>query len=196
MQAGRVLIIFFLLQIIIMAQENPWERYKPVETKNLAWKRYYIEGFAWSTSVLPGESIRIYVSVRSYNNDSSYEYEVYRSNDSLMLPAQTRVGRFFPLHDENGVEIYPGDTTRKPVEYKMGCRTYWESGSFTINIPVNWESGLYYVKLNHYGITSNDSAVLGEKYYWVPFVIRSLNPGENSRILFKFDITTWHAYNW
>jgi hypothetical protein len=175
--------------------QDPWNGHPPASTTNLAWERYYIEGFTWPTSVKQGETINAYVSVRSYNNDSSYTATVYRMpNNATSLWGPTNdTGRFFPLHDSNNVEIFPNDYSRQPVEYKEGCLRYWNA-AFSIPIPNDtiWKSGLYYIQLNHLSLPEGHD----EKYYNVPFIVRSANPGSASKILFKFPLNTFQAYNY
>jgi len=160
-------------------------------------QRSPVEGFAWPTSVLPGDSIRFYVSVMALvadgKRDSAFEVQFYRvpniDKNALMRPDTLR-GQFFSLRDSCNKPITQEDSCDGPVDYKLGCREYWAPGSFAFAVPVGWPSGLYAVRLIHLSMPAWD------QMYYIPFVVRAEDPGKETKILFKFDITTWQAYNW
>ncbi len=163
---------------------------------NLAWERYKIEGFAWPTSVKPGENIKFYVSVMNQGGQN-YQIEIFRipkqDQADVLWTSATIAGNFYPLRAQNGAYINPGDLNPpKPVDFKIGCKSFWESGAIAFTIPTNWQSGVYYARLNHLALPSGDT----NKYYYIPFVVRPATAGSTSRILFKFDLNTFQAYNY
>ncbi|MBS4028648.1 MAG: hypothetical protein KGZ58_08420, partial [Ignavibacteriales bacterium] len=170
--------------------------YPTILGHNLAWDRYPIEGFAWPSSVKQGENLKLYVSVRNIadtteqsSGNRNYSINIFRLPDqnTVYWSSANIPGQFFPLHDVNDSSIYPGDYSRKPIEFKKGCMAYWENGAITVSIGSGWPSGLYYAKLRHLSDTTKD--------FFVPFVVRSANPGTTSKILFKFDFNTFMAYS-
>lgn len=193
-------LVFLFIPAGLMAQseyENPWGITVPTQTSNLAYERYPVEGFAWPTSALPGQAIKFYISVKDLLPQSpdgqTYEMKIFRSPNAntVVHSFANAVGRFYPLHDSTGAPIFPGDTTgRKPVDYKLGCMNQWDSTSVSFTIPSDWPSGFYYARLNHLSLN------VPNEYYYIPFIVRSPHPGDSTKILFKLDFNTWHAYNY
>lgn len=180
--------------------ESPWSwREAPVSKMARAWERYEIEGFAWPHSFKSGETLNLYVSSlpiiplhrrgQRAPGSSNYHIHIYRCGQDTVLVHQALGvgGFFFPLHDSVGVEIGWGDESRRPVEFKRGCLQYWQAGRVSIQ-TTGWPSGVYYAKLTH--------AVDDTKNYWVGFVIRSATLPSNSKILFKYELNTFQAYNY
>jgi hypothetical protein len=177
--------------------ENPWGMAKPEQTENLAFERYPVEGFAWPTSVLPGDTIRFYVSVMNLEPQTpsqQYEAKIFRSPDfgagQEVYTFPNATGHFYPLRDANGDSIFPGQTNRLPVDYKIGCKDFWSPTARVFVIPSNWSSGIYYVRLNHLALHDP-----GE-YYYVQFIVRAAQPGQATKILFKYELNTVQAYNY
>ncbi|MDL1891289.1 T9SS type A sorting domain-containing protein [Sphingobacteriales bacterium CHB3] len=175
--------------------ENPWGGSVPPQTQNLAYERHVIEGFAWPASVKPGETINFYTSVMDLLPQSPdgqiYDIKIFRSPDmdTVRYSFLNNQGRFYPLHDSDNAPIFPGDTSgRRPVDFKKGCRAQWDSTSVSFTIPNGWPSGLYFAQLIHQNAES--------EYNYIPFIVRALHPGTSSKILFKFDWSTLHAYNY
>lgn len=165
--------------------------------QHAAWVRYPIEGFAWPQSVKPGETIKIYVSMDT-TLGNSYDMYIFRIPSQQMQDTLKRfldlTGHFYPLHDANGVEIYPPDTSRKPVDYKRGCMGTWANGAVSFQIPQNdprYKSGIYYALLKHRGLDDT----VQTSWYYVAFVVRPAIAGNPSNILFKFSLNTIQAYN-
>jgi hypothetical protein len=173
--------------------QNPWGHFlKPVDADTVAWKRSYVEGFVWPTSIKPGDQLSVYVSVRVWSESQSYDMEIFRvdhPNDETVQSATHYQGQFFPLYDSSGIPIYPGDR-RRPVDYKEGCRTRWQQGAISLNTG-GWAPGFYYIRLTH----STLPGTHGEKEYYIPFVVRATSPG-TSKVLCKVDVNTYQAYNY
>lgn len=180
--------------------ENPWGGSIPSRTDSLAYERYPVEGFAWPTSVKPNETIKFYISIMDLvplipDSGQGYEMKIFRSPDfgtgQEVYSFPKDRGRFYPLHDSDGVPILPGDTTgRRPVDYNTGCIARWDSASIvSFSIP-EWQSGLYFARLKHTMLSADSD------YYYMPFIIRASTPGASSKILFKFDWNTLQAYNY
>ncbi len=194
-------VLLLLHYHILRAQsqyENPWSNGKPEVVQNLAYERHPVEGFAWPTSVLPGDTIRFYISTMYLlpQNPLSQDYEmkIFRSPDfgsgQELYAFSNTTGHFYPLRAADGDSIFPGQTNKRPIDYRLGCKDYWAPTARTLVVPSNWSSGLYFARLNH--LTLNDPT----KYYYIPFVVRAANPGIASKILFKFDLNTHQAYNY
>jgi len=191
------LILLLIAPLLVQAdtgKENPWGMLgKSPQAQNRAWIRYPIEGFAWPTSVKPGETIKFYISIKDTLGGHDYLLRIFRIPDpQVQFISPTISGNFYPLRDASGNPIYPGDYSRKPVDFKIGCKSFWEPGAVSFTIPSNWPSGLYYAQLNHLSLPSNYTP----KYYYVPFVVRAATAGSTSRILFKFDFNTFQAYTY
>jgi hypothetical protein len=167
--------------------------YEAGTDSSLAWRRYPIEGFAWPSSVLPGDTVRFYVSVMARDADSAYDIDFYRIPDIDVNPIRPRIhidiGHFFPLRDSLLQPILPGDTSRKPIDFRLGCKDYWADGAVAFPVPSDWKSGVYVARLTHERVTDWDSL------YYLPFVVRSLTPGDSTKILLKFELNTMQAYN-
>lgn len=179
---------------ILFCKENPWGTYtKPTETITLAWTRYAIEGYALPTSIKPGETIKIFVSVcDSGAQHKNYTLKIFRVPDTTIAVytyPNVISGRFYYLHDSTGAPIGLIDYSRRPVEFRNGCTRYWDSSAISFSVPTNWQSGLYYAQLEH------QSSTVFQKYYYVPFIVRASNPGTTSKILFKYDFITNQAYS-
>lgn len=180
--------VWLVFVTITLGGENPWRlSAKRATSPTLGWTRSAIEGFALPTSVKPGETIKFYVSLFE-SEGQSFTMEIYRipKIDSSLITPSTHTGAFYPLHDANGSVINLGDYSRKAVDFKKGCKQYWEPTAISLTIQSDWKSGLYCAKL----ISAS------QKDYYVPFIVRAPVAGSTSNILFKFDFNTLHAYNW
>jgi hypothetical protein len=161
----------------------------PLGADTLAWRRLPIESFAWPTSVRQGETVALYTSILDTASHGSYYIKLFRMGSSSPL---TTLGpftsHFYPLRAGDGTYIYPGDTTKKPVDFKLGCSSFWASSMQTFQIPSEWASGIYYAIM----VFSPATADTGTAY----FVVRSSSPGSTSKILLKYPVTTDQAYNY
>jgi len=184
---------------VVLGQESPWGTMPPpAQVANLAWQRRAIEGFAWPTSIKPGEALKFYVSVMNQGGQN-YQIQIFRipeqADNQAQWTSSTLTGSFYPLRAQNGAYIYPGDLNPpKPVDFKIGCKSFWEPGAITISGSTTalWLSGMYYARLNHLSLPTGHA----EKYYYTPFVVRAATAGSTSNILFKFDFNTFQAYNY
>ncbi len=199
----RTLFLALFVGLMILGEsvkgqsENPWGGSVPSQTTNLAYERYPVEGFAWPTSIRPGQPITFYVSVMDLVPQSSegqtYEVHIFRSPDfdhevASLPPTE---GHFYPLRAADGDSIFPGvPTTKRPIDYNIGCRAYWSPTARTYTQTSSWTSGLYFARLIHL------SANVESLYYYIPFIVRATSPGSTSKILFKYDWTTLQAYNY
>lgn len=125
-----------------------------------AWRRYAVEGFAWPASVRPGETIKFYVSTMAINGDSTYDLQIFRV-PNVDVTAETSfyniTGKFYPLRDVQNNPIYPGDYSRKPVDFKKGCKDYWAPTAVSFTIPAGWGGGMYAARLTHHQQNVYDS---------------------------------------
>lgn len=151
------------------------------------WRRAGLEGYTDKMSAKQGEALTFYVSVRNDLLPGNYTVAIYRAgaSDELKTILGPYTGAFYPLYDKNGVAIYPGDTSRFPVDYRTGCN--WSS-AFSITISSNWPSGFYYAKLT---LTADTS-----KVGVIPFVVKEDQPGSTSNILLVIAWNTYQAYNY
>jgi len=181
-------VVFILIASfhVLHAGDNAWShvRQSP-QGGNLAWERGPVEGFAWPASVAPNQQIKFYVSIQNINGGHSYRIEIFRLPDlnTVLWTSSNIVGSFYPLRDASGTPIYPGDTTRKPVDFKLGCKSYWEPTAISYVVPTSFSSGVYLARLNHLSLADGDTL----KYSYMPFVVRSANPGATTKILVYSD---------
>jgi hypothetical protein len=129
-----------------------------------------IEGYAGSTSLNKGSSLRVFVSTA----EPTFTYEVYRLGwygglgGRLMKKSTAVVG---------GLQVAP---TPAPITGLVQCN-WWES--FRLATGTSWVSGLYLIKL----------ISLSGKQSYVRFVLR-----DDARVaaqLFQSSVTTDQAYN-
>lgn len=127
---GMLCCVSFLLIVsgffeVLLADDNAWShvRYIP-QVGSLAWERYPAEGFAWPTSVAPGQQLKFYTSVRDINGGHSYRIEIFRLPDlnTVLWTSSDLAGTFYPLRDASGAPIYPGDESRRPVISNLDAR--------------------------------------------------------------------------
>ncbi len=158
------------------------------------WLRYPIEVFPSQTSVQQGQSISFYVAAgESLRNNALYRIQIYRIGSTDSLYADLGAGfvlLYKPLHDSLGNSLpagyYPGKLL--PREYKRGCVSSPASWpiAYTLAVPTNWKSGIYYVKCS---LADNPSVSRRGL-----FVVKEDNPGTTSRILYKLPYSTYQAY--
>ena len=117
-----------------------------------------------------------------------YRIEIFRLSDlnTVLWTSPDIVGTFYPLRDASGRAIYPDDMSLKPADFKLGCKSFWEPSAISYLVPTSYSSGIYIARLNHLSLPDTDT----HKYYYVPFVVRSANPGATTKVLFKFDFNT------
>jgi len=155
-----------------------------------AWARSNIESFAWPTSVKPGETVTFYTSVIDTANHPTYRIQVFRMGESApRVTLGPFTSHFYPLRAADGTLLYPGNQSKKPVDFKSGCSQWWASSAQPYTIPTTgWTSGIYYAIMRFDPATADT----GTAY----FVVRAAIPGATSRILFKFPMNTHQAYTY
>jgi hypothetical protein len=132
-------------------------------------KRTAIEGFTNQLSYKPGETIRFHLS--SQVPKVSMEIVRIGSPDQSM-----------GIHELAG-ESYPIPANAS----SQGCK--WPA-SFQLKIPNDWSSGYYVGRLRD---PNQKDKVISELF----FVVRSANPGKDSKILLQLSTNTYNAYcNW
>jgi len=133
-----------------------------------------IEGYASSTSVAPGETIRLFVNVRT--GDPQYTIEVFRmgwyggAGGRRMTDAVQRTSVHQP--------IPPPD----PVTGLIEC--HW-TDPYSLQVQNDWVSGVYLAKL---------TALPSRIGSWIIFVVRAPE-SQHARYLVQTSVTTYQAYN-
>jgi hypothetical protein len=134
-----------------------------------------IDGYTDKTSVEQGGTIQFFVSIRgvSINNPAPFTIEISREEDTLV-----------PITTLNG-SSYEQTTNSDPAV--NGCG--WQSSlTWTVAPPdpttPPYKSGVYRATL-----TSGTASF----YFW--FIVKSANPGINTKILYVASVNTWQAYN-
>ncbi len=131
-----------------------------------------IEGYASQTSVFPGELIEFFVST---SRPTPYTFDIYRmgwySGDGgrFMFTRQLLGERQARCEEQSGF-------------YRL-VECDWEA-SVRLNIPDNWITGTYLVKLTE--LTSNKAS-------YIPFVVK--DRGTVAPILMLTAVNTYQAYN-
>jgi len=144
-----------------------------------------IMGYA-EISVTAGSQVHFRVKCTASSfNVSWYRYDV---TDSLTDKIDDNVFEFdgyrIPLHKVFDAGMFP--VIPQPADdddaYKNGCN--WQV-TCTFNIPEDWKSDLYLAKLR------DD---IGH-YTYIPVIVRSNSPGDQSKIAVVSATNTWQAYN-
>ena len=150
--------IFLIAPEFSIAQVQ-WKHDEPSTTGALAWERYPVEGFGLPSSVKPGETITFYTSVMDLDTTNAstgqpYQIQIYRlpNQTNALWTSQNIAGHFYPFRAADGTPIYPGNTSKRPVDFKLGCRDYWAPTAVSFQIPDTFRSGLYYARLHHLSI--------------------------------------------
>ena len=130
-----------------------------------------IHGYASKTSVYPGESIDIMVSMEP---EGEFTIDFYRLG-WYGGQGGRHLGQMGPLQ---------GRTQPVPTMSVQRLRECTWEVSASLTIPDDWESGVYLAKLSraeHYGVQS-----------YVTFVVKSRRKAD---LLFQVSDITWQAYN-
>lgn len=130
-----------------------------------------IEGFATRSSVLPGESIEIMVSM---DPPGRFTIDLYRLGYYGGLGGR-HMGQLGPFR------AYTQEVPLMTIERLRECK--WESAA-SLTVPDDWPSGVYLAKMTRdeeYGVQS-----------YVIFVVKEHRPSE---LLMQLSSTTWQAYN-
>jgi hypothetical protein len=143
----------------------------------------HVEGYAWPLSVIPGESVGLHFSSTAPN----VQFEIVRigaENKPMKLQAT----------DKSSSYSAPAKPHAIPEKASSeGCG--WPA-STQISIPPDWPSGYYEVRMsatdNGGKYTHRGRRTASSTCY---FVVRSANPGLNSKILIQLATNTYNAYN-
>ncbi len=132
---------------------------------------HQLEGYASSSSVMPGGSIRLFVNVDAAQG---VRWDLYRIGDY-----QGRGARLLATGQRALVSPQPSC----PVDAQTGLiECAWKT-SFSISFDAHWLSGYYLLKLT-------DDAGLQS---YVPIILRESSP--RAPLLVQASVTTWQAYN-
>lgn len=150
-----------------------------------------LEGYVSSGSVLPGETISFYVNSRV----GSYTIKIYRQDQSADGMLMTTL--------EN-IQQFPQPFPVAQLAFRDGPA--WPPVADFV-IPQDWPSALYLARVEtpslipapvsaEGGISHRLAVMNGPRYTLViPFVVRALVPGSQSKILLYIADTTYSAYN-
>ncbi|MBL9139699.1 MAG: hypothetical protein JNK85_27770 [Verrucomicrobiales bacterium] len=136
-----------------------------------------IEGYAGRQSYAPGEEVTIHVSTTV----ASFSARIARwgaSMDWVWTNSAPIPGREYPVPEEAS---------------SHGCR--WPE-AFRVRIPPDWKSGYYHVILRAEdggGKYTGRGRRTAESTCF--FVVRSADPGRDSKILLQLSANTYNAYN-
>lgn len=130
-----------------------------------------IEGYASRTSVYPGDTLELMVSVQP---EASFEIDIYR------------MGYYDGLGGRHLLHLGPFEGRRQPmpmetIERLRECD--WEP-AVTLTIPDDWASGVYLAKL------TKGTAPHAQSY--IVFVVKSRR---RAQVLVQVSDLTWQAYN-
>jgi hypothetical protein len=130
-------------------------------------KAPFVFGYADKLSCVPGEEIAFHIS--SSSDSVRLLIERHGGSDEIVLDEPDVACAAHPIPDRASSD---------------GCN--WPA-AFTLTIPEEWKSGVYLATaINNDG----DDPVLGQ----VLFVVRSANPGADTRILLQLATNTYNAY--
>jgi hypothetical protein len=126
-----------------------------------------LAGYTSSGSVRAGQSLDFFVS----SHVGPYTIRVYRQSTDEIFMAE--------------VLGLPSAPSPLPIS-----RTAWRDGAGwpavgTLQIPLDWPSGLYLARVEAAAATPLD----------IPFIVRSVEDGSQSKILVAMNDTTYNAYN-
>ncbi len=143
-----------------------------------------IQAYTGQVSVQRGESLDVHVSTAGA---VSYDVEVYRmgwyggvgARNVLSIPdlSGEDQGRWDPLHGLQGCRACHIDAATMLIEAN------WRP-SFYIDVPPDWVSGYYLIKLRELATNTETYA---------PFVVR--DDASNSAAIVQASTNTWQAYN-
>ena len=130
-----------------------------------------IKGYASATSVTPGDTLTLYVTV---NPAQSFTLDVYRVGYYQGLG-----GRLMHHDSVSGVTQPP--CTIDPATGMVSCANW--SASYELPIPKTWTTGIYLIKLTN-----------SRQYQsYIVFAIR--DDASRSALLYQQSVTTHQAYN-
>lgn len=130
----------------------------------------FVFGYANQMSYAPGEEASFHLSC---------------SGESVRLVIERHGGTNVTVYEKNSIKCSTHPIPDRASSH--GCR--WPA-AFKLIIPNDWKSGCYVATLIH---NDGDKEVRGV----ITFVVRSANPGANTKILLQLSTNTWNAYtNW
>ncbi|MEJ7591735.1 MAG: N,N-dimethylformamidase beta subunit family domain-containing protein [Planctomycetaceae bacterium] len=129
----------------------------------------FVLGYANKLSCVPGEEVSFHLS---------------SSGISVRMVVERQGGTNETVFEKT---TSPVPRIRFPIASSHGCN--WPA-AFAMTIPNDWKSGCYVATL----ILKHDDK---ETRSTLQFVVRSAEPGENTKILLQLSTNTWNAYtNW
>ncbi|MSR31609.1 MAG: hypothetical protein EXR99_08900 [Gemmataceae bacterium] len=133
--------------------------------------RPVVEGYTSKISYAPGEKVSFRISCSA----KMFDLEIARlgAKREVVFTQGGLAGKEFPIPDNAS---------------SHGCG--WGE-AFALDIPANWKSGYYSVTLKANSMEGKEQRA--ELF----FILRSANPGKNSKILLQLSSNTYNAYcNW
>lgn len=140
-------------------------------------KSLYIEGYSGEISYAPGDELQLHLS----------------SSSAVASLSITRIGKDRTVVHEVGKLEGLGEHPVPENASSHGCG--WPV-AYRLPIPADWKSGYYEVKMkvaDKGGKFTQRNARTAESTCY--FVLRSAEPGKNSRILLQLATNTYNAYN-
>lgn len=137
-----------------------------------------IQGYPRKPSVVPGGRLTLHVST----SKPHFRVEFYRQGRRLVRMDG------IPSGPVRGYNYPPGPTDQD-----------WGWPAYDFEIPANWPSGAYiamFIEVDADGTeTAPDRSTSDGVSAKALFVVRSANPGADTKILYKLSWATFHAYN-
>lgn len=137
-----------------------------------------ISGYPRTVSVRPGETLTLHVST----DHPRFRVEVFRQGATLERMGDGDTGPF------PGVAVPDGPPDED-----------WGWPSYELPIPAAWRSGAYVamlVGIDEDGVEHGpDRTTADGSDAKALFVVRSVRPGSDARVLYKLSTNTFHAYN-
>ena len=135
--------------------------------------RLAVEGYTDQRSYLPGERVTLFMSSQTRTRATVAIHRLGVQQD-LVWSAPVWVQP----------KAIPADASERGCRWESG-----ESGEVSFEVPATWPSGLYRIVMR--APSSGGRERDGEAF----FVVRSMNPGRQSRILLILSTNTYCAYN-
>jgi len=135
--------------------------------------RLAVEGYTNQRSYLPGERVTLFMSSQTHTRATVAIHRLGVRQDFVWSAP---------------VWVQPNAIPTDASEH--GCR--WERGvgsEVSFEVPATWPSGFYRITMS--ARSSDGRERDGEAF----FVVRSMNPGRQSRILLMLSTNTYYAYN-
>ncbi len=134
-----------------------------------------VEGYAGRLSVVPGEEVGLHLS----------------ANTGKVSITITRIG----AQNEQVFQRLDVPVETHPVPARASSDGCGWPAALSLKIPENWKSGYYEAKLD--GQVDSPDGETREATGTLFFVVRSAEPGKNSKILLQLSTNTYNAYtNW